>query len=394
MLLMRDSKHKTTILAVFGVVLFLGIGIAIPKLTVHDTVPADADRSCIDSGIKSQRENSLLKRLLFATGAFQVTKAERGGGEAKFYTLFRIPLGTAVRTICDYATNEYKSDQLGISFNYPIDYVLSEGNGEGGGAVESYFIGLAPRPAPAPELPPGVQVDLEPIPGIGFAFYRNPDSTETPEAWIHDQMTYRAGEGNFQDPTLHSITVDGVPAVRYLDTSGLYQRDTVLFRHGDWMVQIAADDATYFKSDFEAILGSIKSAPVSFWKDTNIKCLPHGHTNVSEHSHATLDIVVNGKQEEMPANIGISPTCMAEVHTHESGSEIHIETVEAGAQFTLGDLYLVWRQEIYRPGFGLNVFVDGEKVWGPVVDDMRVGSPEDIILKDGQMIRLEYASKG
>ena len=50
------------------------------------------------------------------------------------------------------------------------------GNGEGS-AAEAYFIGLAPRPAPAPELPPGVQVDLEPIPGIGFAFDRNLDST-------------------------------------------------------------------------------------------------------------------------------------------------------------------------------------------------------------------------
>lgn len=248
----RDSKYKGLLAAVLA---FVAIGVAIPKLTVHDTVPADADRSCIDHAIRSAKQLDLLQRLLYSTGAFQVTKAERGSGEAQFYTIFRIPLGGRMHTICDYVVSEYNSDQFGISFIYPSDYTLSEGKGDG--AVESYFIGLTPHPAPAPELPPDVQVDPEPSPGIGFAFYRNPDPTETPEAWIHDQMTYRAGEGNFQDPPLHPITVDGVPAVRYLDTSGLYQRDTVLFRHGDWMVQIAADDATYFKSDFDTILSSI-----------------------------------------------------------------------------------------------------------------------------------------
>src|SRR3989344_4652910 len=103
MLMMQESKHKKAFLVVFCVVVFLGVGIAIPKLTVHDTILADANRSCIDSGIQSQRESSLLKRLFFATGAFQITQAERGGGDAQFYTLFRIPFGGEMHTICDYA---------------------------------------------------------------------------------------------------------------------------------------------------------------------------------------------------------------------------------------------------------------------------------------------------
>ena len=154
--------------------------------------------------------------------------------------------------------SEYNSDQLGISFLYPSDYILSEGKGDG--AIESYFIGLTPRPVPASELPPGVQSDPGPSPGINFAFYRDTKQTDSFDEWVREQMIYRAGPDNVQEPVFHPITVDGVPAKRYLDTTGLYQRDTVLFKHGDFMVQIAADDATYFTSDFDYILAFIKLA--------------------------------------------------------------------------------------------------------------------------------------
>jgi hypothetical protein len=140
--------------------------------------------------------------------------------------------------------------------------------------------------------------------------------------------------------------------------------------------------------------GSHKPAVVSYWKDTTVKCLPNGHTNVNAHSHTVLEIMVNGEKEDVPADVGISTACMAEVHTHEADSKIHVETVETGGQFTLGDFYRVWGQQINRSGLGLKVFVDGEQVWGPTVDDMKVKQPDDIILKDDQTIRLEYTNKG
>lgn len=147
------------------------------------------------------------------------------------------------------------------------------------------------------------------------------------------------------------------------------------------------------------LYSSHKQVALAYWGNTNIKCLPNGHADVSTHSHVKLEIVIfnettTGKQEIVPANVGISSTCMAEVHTHEADNTIHIETRDAGAKFTLGDFYLVWGQEINRSGFGLDVFVDGKKVWGPVVDDMKIKLPEDIIPKDGQTIRLEYTNKG
>jgi hypothetical protein len=160
------------------------------------------------------------------------------------------------------AVTEFSSDRLGISFAYPDSYVLSEGSGEGS-AAGAYFIALTPHLSAEAESPSGVQIDREPSPGITFAVYRDTDPAKAPDVWIREQMTYRAAEGNFQDPTLHSITVGGLPAVRYIDTSGIYQRDTVLLRHDGRMVQITADDATYFKADLDSILASLQFKTVS-----------------------------------------------------------------------------------------------------------------------------------
>lgn len=118
MLMMRESKYKKALLAVFGVVLFLGIGITIPKLTVHDTIPVGVDRSCIDSALRLERLHPL-QWLLYSTGAFQVTKADQQHGEARFYTLFRIPLGTTIATICDYAASPLSLPDLTLDGWYP-----------------------------------------------------------------------------------------------------------------------------------------------------------------------------------------------------------------------------------------------------------------------------------
>lgn len=265
-----------------AVVALLLIGIAIPKLTVHDTVPADADRSCIDSSIQSQRENSLLKRLFFATGAFQITQAERGSGEAQFYTLFRIPFGGKMHTICDYAVNNpdplpltdgtnvdgfgqfrdssikdgsksFTSGQYGISFTYPSNYFVFDArsaNADG----ENYGIGVIPDSSFLREAVANAHNEPGMIPRISIFFYHDDSNASLEE--IARKRIIRANGESAPIPTFNKTTVGGVPAIRHIDTSGLYQRDTVLLRHGDWMVQIAADDSTYFKTDLDSVLSS------------------------------------------------------------------------------------------------------------------------------------------
>ena len=129
--------------------------------------------------------------------------------------------------------------------------------------------------------------------------------------------------------------------------------------------------------------GRHQPAPKTYWKDTGIACLPNGHQNLAMHIHATLEIFVNGNQEVIPANIGVTNDCLAEVHTHEANNLIHIETGEPSEPFTLGDFYRVWEQDSNRLDLGLEMFVNGQKVQGP---------PDAIVLEDGQKVRLEYTS--
>lgn len=89
----------------------VAIGVAIPKLTVHDAVPlTDADRACTDYMFRSATQDRMLDRVALMLGKERVV-ADRGphkfGGEV--YTLFRIPLGwlhgradESLAITCDY----------------------------------------------------------------------------------------------------------------------------------------------------------------------------------------------------------------------------------------------------------------------------------------------------
>jgi hypothetical protein len=61
------------------------------------------------------------------------------------------------------------------------------------------------------------------------------------------------------------------------------------------------------------------------------------------HFHPLLKVYVNGKQIQVPANIGIDPTQdamqMAGLHTHDTSGTIHVEGV-SGAR--LGQFFSIW----------------------------------------------------
>jgi len=122
--------------------------------------------------------------------------------------------------------------------------------------------------------------------------------------------------------------------------------------------------------------------PLAFWNNTDIACLPNGHTNVSLHFHPELRITVDGANEQVPANIGATSACMSEVHTHDATGKIHIEAVKAGRTYTLDDFFHVWGKDIARPGYTVTMMLDGQP------------NPElgDLVLKDGQKIELVYTS--
>lgn len=98
------------------------------------------------------------------------------------------------------------------------------------------------------------------------------------------------------------------------------------------------------------------------------------------HIHPQLTVLVDGKEESVPANIGILPGCTRELHTHATDGVIHVESaVDRG--YTFADLLSVWQKPLLREGYTLRITVDGKETTEP-----------NFILKDNQQIILEYSS--
>ena len=98
-----------------------------------------------------------------------------------------------------------------------------------------------------------------------------------------------------------------------------------------------------------------------FWPGTNISCLVFGHQNLQQHIHPTLTVTVDGIKEPIPANVGISQSCMAELHTHDGTGELHIESLTPEKTFTIFDFFTIRGQSIDRDGYTYDFYVNGKK---------------------------------
>lgn len=94
------------------------------------------------------------------------------------------------------------------------------------------------------------------------------------------------------------------------------------------------------------------------WRETNVLCLPFGHQNLVQHIHPHLTITVDGESEPIPANTGVNPTCMSELHTHDATGQLHIETTVPNKTFTILDYFAVRGESIEREGYNHQVFVN------------------------------------
>jgi hypothetical protein len=116
------------------------------------------------------------------------------------------------------------------------------------------------------------------------------------------------------------------------------------------------------------------------WEDTDIRCIA-GHTNLAFHFHPHVQILVNGQPETIPANTGITPLCMAEVHTHDTTGTLHIEGLDQ-RDFHLSDFFTVWDKSLQREGYTLTATLNGQPL----------ENPADLKLEDKQQIILNYQS--
>ncbi|MFL5886886.1 MAG: hypothetical protein ACJ77M_17590 [Thermoleophilaceae bacterium] len=94
------------------------------------------------------------------------------------------------------------------------------------------------------------------------------------------------------------------------------------------------------------------------------------------HIHALLRIYVSGKQQPVPANIGIDPSgqFLAALHTHDTSGIIHMES-DNFFPFKLGQFFDIWGVKFTDSQLGayynqgqntVQVYVNGKKVADPV----------------------------
>lgn len=112
------------------------------------------------------------------------------------------------------------------------------------------------------------------------------------------------------------------------------------------------------------------------------------HTNVSLHIHPELTIMVNGEKQEIPANIGITESCMHPVHTHDASGKIHLEYLYP-VDFSLGDFFTVWGKEFSSANL-MGLHVDETHIIRVTVNGQPSEEYERLVLKDSQKIVISY----
>jgi hypothetical protein len=112
----------------------------------------------------------------------------------------------------------------------------------------------------------------------------------------------------------------------------------------------------------------------------------------AKHFHAHLDVLVNGKPIEVPANLGVDPgqQAMSELHTHDTRGVLHIEAPTANKRYNLGQVFKTWQVTLSATQLGglnadgtntLTAYVDGKK---------QTGDPAAIELTQRRQIALVY----
>ncbi len=111
-----------------------------------------------------------------------------------------------------------------------------------------------------------------------------------------------------------------------------------------------------------------------------------------KHDHVQLEVFVDGSAVPVPANLGIDPQTgrFAEIHTHSSDGELHVEATTEGTHHTLGQLFQIWHVALSADRIGgletdsahsLRIFVNGDQI---------KGDPSDIELRGDETIVLVY----
>ncbi|MEK6929031.1 MAG: hypothetical protein AABW65_03725 [Nanoarchaeota archaeon] len=114
-----------------------------------------------------------------------------------------------------------------------------------------------------------------------------------------------------------------------------------------------------------------------------------GHKDLALHIHSTLDIIIDGKKQFIPASIGIAQNIMRPIHTHDGAGEVHIEG-PCRRDFTIGEFFKIWGKKF-----------DSQCIFDSCTDKgivkMKINGNENsefekYIMKEHDKIVIEYTS--
>jgi len=106
------------------------------------------------------------------------------------------------------------------------------------------------------------------------------------------------------------------------------------------------------------------------------------------HIHSHLTILNQGQSLAIPAQIGITDTCMSSLHTHDGSGVIHIEA-PMKRDFLLSDFFYNWKKP-YSKDQVMDMKADANHAFKFYVDGREVADPDQIILADHQDLVIDY----
>jgi hypothetical protein len=109
------------------------------------------------------------------------------------------------------------------------------------------------------------------------------------------------------------------------------------------------------------------------------------------HIHPELHIVIDGVPVIVPADIGITDTCMHPLHTHDDTGTLHVES-PVQKDFTLGDFFFVWDQPFDSMHILDKVATKPSQIT-MTVNGVPVDTFENTILVDKDQLVITYTSK-
>lgn len=119
---------------------------------------------------------------------------------------------------------------------------------------------------------------------------------------------------------------------------------------------------------------------VTHWKDTSVLCLSHSFIEMHDHGSAQLSIFIDGQPQLIPAEVGISQDCVADIHTHDNTGRLHLHLHGGEPKATLADFFAVAGEPVQRVGYTLSVTVNGED-YTDQVNSYKIKHGDEIVVR-------------